>query len=275
MKKLRILLGLIFFTIIIMSINVNSALVLNNSNELINAFKNKSLVRLHVIANSNSPVDQYIKRNIRNQLLTYMGNYADKDNIQLEENIYEINNFINNILREEGINYGAKADLGLYSFPERTYQELTLPAGRYKALKVKLGKGGGANWWCVLLPPMCIEDQKNTNTDSRQIEFRFKLWEWFKQRKDSDTNLVDTKNNLTQEKNNFRNKLISINQDKTLTYKMLINEPSFYTMVNNNPNLNLNNDNSKNYINSFYKDELRFLKEQEYELDDINILSIY
>lgn len=271
MKKLRILLGLIFFTIIIMSINVNSALVLNNSNELINAFKNNSLVRLHVIANSNSPVDQYIKRNVRNQLLTYMGKYADKDNIELEENIYEINNFINNILKGEGINYGAKAELGLYTFPERTYQELTLPAGRYKALKVKLGKGGGANWWCVLLPPMCIEDQENTNTENEKIEFRFKLLEWFKQKKNSKINLVDTKNNLTQKKYNF-NKVIPVHQDKSLTYKMLKNESIFYSMLNSKHH---NNDNNKKNPSSFYIDEIRFLKEQDYKLKDVIALSIY
>jgi len=269
MKKLRVLLGLIFITIVLMSINVNSALVLKDSNKLINAYKNNSLVRLHVIANSNSPRDQYIKRNVRNQLLAYMGKYGDKDKIELNDDLYKIEDFINKTLKKKGIDYGAKVELGVYSFPDRTYQELTLPAGRYKALKVELGQGGGANWWCVLLPPMCIEDQKKINTDSKQIIFRFKILDWFNNREESDI-IVESKNCLTtQQEKNYTKKINFDNQYKSLAYNMLIDKSKFYTIVNNK------NKNNENQLKAIYNDNTRFIKDKDYKFKNIIKLSLH
>ena len=238
MRKMKILLGLILFSIIIVSLNVNSALVLKEPNQLIDAFKNNSLVRLHIIANSNSPADQYLKRKIRNQLTTYIGKFPDKENIVLEEKIDEIDKYINSILEVEGVNYKAQIELGSYYFPDRTYDNLTLPAGRYKALKVVLGKGKGANWWCVLLPPMCIEDQKNGNFADQKIEFRFKIFEWFMEKKKGDdekeVDTVSIKNNVDDKKENIKNEGDKINNNliKVDNLYLSINETRFYDLIN-------------------------------------------
>ncbi|MFP4661148.1 MAG: stage II sporulation protein R [Halanaerobiales bacterium] len=178
MKKIKIYLFVILCTIIIMNLNVNSAFVSRDASELINAYKNNNLVRLHVLANSNSPFDQYIKRKIRNQVLNYMRKFADDKNLKVENQIGDINDYINNILELEGVDYQASVELGTYDFPERTYDDLTLPAGRYEALKITLGNGRGANWWCVLLPPMCIEDQNEENLEAGEIKIKFKIIEW-------------------------------------------------------------------------------------------------
>ena len=74
MKKLNIMMGLIILSIIILSLNVTNAFVIKNGSEDITAYKNHNLVRLHVIANSNSPKDQFIKRKIRDNVQKYLGN---------------------------------------------------------------------------------------------------------------------------------------------------------------------------------------------------------
>lgn len=170
MKKLKVFLGLIILSIILSSLNANSAIVLNKADELINAYNNNNLVRLHVVANSNSPKDQYLKRKVRDEVVSYMAHYPDK-NVLLSEP-ERIEEHIAGFLKKEGVDYPVEVSFGNYYFPKRTYDDLTLPAGEYRALKIILGKGQGANWWCVLLPPLCIE--KNPS-EKQKVEFRFKL----------------------------------------------------------------------------------------------------
>ena len=56
------------------------------------------------------------------------------------------------------MDYGAQAQVGVYAFPTRTYNDsLTLPGGRYQALRVELGQAQGKNWWCLLYPPLCLD----------------------------------------------------------------------------------------------------------------------
>ena len=62
------------------------------------------------------------------------------------------------VIREHGMAYPVAAELGQYDFPARFYGELFVPAGRYSALRVAIGQAAGANWWCVLFPPMCFLD---------------------------------------------------------------------------------------------------------------------
>lgn len=172
MKKIRIFLILIFVSIIIGNINVNSAFVLKSSPQLINAYNNGNLVRLHIIANSNSPRDQYIKRKVRDNITTYLANSRTEQDIK--DNLLDIKGYINEIMEKEGLNQKVDVEYGNYYFPRRTYDKLTLPPGEYQALRIVLGNGQGANWWCVLLPPVCIEKEEISEKD---IEFKFKLAE--------------------------------------------------------------------------------------------------
>lgn len=220
MGKIRIYLIVILCTIIIMNLNVNSAFVMKDSSHIINAYKNNTLVRLHVLANSNAPADQYIKRKIRNQVLNYMGKFSDAEKFKLDSKLTEINNYINKSLELEGVDYKAAVELGSYDFPDRTYGDFTLPAGNYNALKIVLGSGKGSNWWCVLLPPMCIEDQVEEDVDPEQIEFRFKLIEWIQSKFNRDMDNMSRENDPEGiGKDNLGEVEISTNKDFYLMTK--------------------------------------------------------
>lgn len=193
MNKVRTLLGLIIIALILLSLNVNSAFVIKNNSELANAYKNNNLIRLHIIAESNSPQDQYLKRLVREEAINYMSKYSNK---KLEINKQELNKLkkhINNFLEERNVKTKIYTEFGNCYFPRRTYGDTTLPEGEYKALKIVLGRGEGSNWWCVLLPPLCLEkasvDQTKNTTDN--IEFKFKLLEIFNNKEKSDYNQID------------------------------------------------------------------------------------
>ena len=135
-----------------------------NYAEDVNAGLSQNLVRLHVVANSDSASDQALKLKVRDAIIDYM-----KDKLASSKNIDETRDIINSnlknieelslkVIKENNSSYGVKASLGNYSFPTKTYGDIALPAGEYQALKVVIGEGVGANWWCVLFPPLCFID---------------------------------------------------------------------------------------------------------------------
>ena len=159
MKKGYIFLILICISIIYMSLTVNSAIVINNKDEYITAYKNNNLLRLHVLANSNTPRDQFIKRKIRDKVVKNLN--INKKDFKKDELVMTVNQIVNKTLQNEGFDYKARVEIDKYLFPKRTYANLTLPGGYYNALQIKLGKGEGSNWWCVLLPPLCLDTKTN------------------------------------------------------------------------------------------------------------------
>ncbi len=173
MKILKYLLGLIIISVILMSLNVNSAFVVKDKIELINAYNNRNLIRLHVVANSNSPLDQYLKRRVRDEVINFMAGYADKES--LLSNLGIIEEHVQQELKKESSYLPLEVHFGNFYFPRRTYGNMTLPEGEYKALKIILGKGEGSNWWCVLSPPLCIDEVRGIGKTKAKVEFRFKL----------------------------------------------------------------------------------------------------
>ena len=128
------------------------------------AVADDSLIRFHVIANSDTLYDQSIKLKVRDAVIekvNYVLNSAknEKEAEQLlERHSKEILETANNILTKENCGYTATAKLGTSIFPTKTYGNITLPAGKYNAYKIILGEGKGKNWWCVLYPPLCFVD---------------------------------------------------------------------------------------------------------------------
>ena len=124
----------------------------------------QNLVRLHIIANSDDPADQAVKLKVRDRILrevgAELGSAADARQAlaTVRAELGRIEALANDELSKDGHPYGAAAVVGVYDFPDRTYGDLTLPAGRYNALRVVLGEGRGQNWWCVLFPPICLVD---------------------------------------------------------------------------------------------------------------------
>ena len=123
-----------------------------------------NLIRLHVIANSDSPEDQELKRDVRDAVLSYVqGEVGDSQDIEqtravISNSLDEIASVARKTISEQGKEYNVKAMLGNQPFPTKAYGDIYLPAGNYQALRVVIGDGDGANWWCVLFPPLCFVD---------------------------------------------------------------------------------------------------------------------
>ena len=123
-----------------------------------------SVFRLHVIANSDSKEDQDLKYLVRDHLLSYMNEIA-KD-AKTKEEVIEIANshaedfrrIALEVIQEQGYSYDVLAEIGTYSFPTKTYGDISLPSGYYDALRIKIGEAKGQNWWCVMFPPLCFVD---------------------------------------------------------------------------------------------------------------------
>ena len=198
-KRLIIVLLLLILFIFISAITYVSAV----SNNIANG-----VFRLHVIANSDSPEDQNLKYIVRDELIKYMNTLA-KDCTSKQEvieiaqnNISNFENIAKKTIQDNGFNYNVTVEIGNFDFPTKTYGDITLPAGTYDSLKIKIGKSEGQNWWCVMFPPLCFvdvttgivpEESKKemkeampeeeysliSNTNNSEVNFKFKLIEFF------------------------------------------------------------------------------------------------
>lgn len=123
-----------------------------------------SFLRLHLLANSDLPADQDIKLKIRDLLVAELSSeYANATSLaeavqHLNTNLPVLENKINQYLKSAGFAYSVRGQITKEVFPPATYQELHLPAGTYLSLQMVLGKGEGRNWWCVLYPPLCLQE---------------------------------------------------------------------------------------------------------------------
>lgn len=120
------------------------------------------VLRLHVIANSDSSVDQNLKLRLRDHILQEGKDIFDGSvNVEnavrkIEPRIGELEKSAESFVRDAGFDYKVKITLSEEYFTTRTYETVTLPAGKYLALRVVIGSGSGHNWWCVMFPPMCV-----------------------------------------------------------------------------------------------------------------------
>ena len=178
----------------------------------------ESVFRLHVIANSDSKEDQNLKYEVRDNLIQYMNSICNnvsskEDAIETVSNhLNDFTNIANKTIQENGFSYDANVEIGNFNFPTKSYADISFPSGYYDALKVKIGKAEGQNWWCVLYPALCFVDvtsgivpdeskeelQDNLTSEEYQlisesnnptINFKFKLIEFFTQK-----NLITAKN---------------------------------------------------------------------------------
>lgn len=124
----------------------------------------KEILRLHVVANSDSEEDQALKMKVKETIVTYLrGVMGDAISVEearagIQKRLPEIEELAREKMQMEGYDYDAEARLGQCYFPVKEYGDLTFPAGDYEALKVNLGKSVGKNWWCVMYPTLCFVD---------------------------------------------------------------------------------------------------------------------
>lgn len=123
---------------------------------------NEELIRLHVVAASDSEKDQAIKLRVRDavveSLSDAMADFTDISQARayLEENLPKIRQAANDTLKALGCDEEVTVTLEKEVFDTRYYDTFTLPAGVYEALRVTIGEGEGQNWWCVAFPTLCI-----------------------------------------------------------------------------------------------------------------------
>lgn len=124
----------------------------------------EQVLRLHIVADSNSDADQTVKLAVRDAVITYLKPYLEHVTTKNEAmevisaQMDALTKISNHVLAENGFPYTADAKLGRAYFPVKLYGDLTLPAGEYDALKINLGSASGKNWWCLVFPQLCFVD---------------------------------------------------------------------------------------------------------------------
>ena len=127
----------------------------------------ESVLRLHVIANSDSEDDQALKLKVRDAVLEAGKDVfgSGKTSAEAAELIDENKDYLQFVAKREIMENGYDYDVDICicedEFPTKTYGRYTLPAGRYTAVKVIIGEGSGHNWWCVMFPPLCLPAAQN------------------------------------------------------------------------------------------------------------------
>ena len=131
----------------------------------------EDVVRLHILANSNSSFDQEIKLKVRDALLQedfcFFGEVLTVENAEecFEQSKGKVIKVCEKVLEENGIKYNAAIFLEKEYYETRCYGSLTFPAGEYLSLKIILGEGKGENWWCVMFPPLCVPAAADVASD--------------------------------------------------------------------------------------------------------------
>lgn len=125
---------------------------------------NEKVIRLHVIANSDSFEDQQLKYQVRNKVITTFNNQfenisskEDSEKIIIEK-IGDIRQEAETVIKNEGYDYEVNVYYGNYKFPRKLYENIVLPEGYYDSVRIEIGMAEGKNWWCVMFPPLCFVD---------------------------------------------------------------------------------------------------------------------
>ena len=162
----------------------------------------EKVVRLHVLANSDSEEDQALKLRVRDAVLeqatAILEQSADRKEAEsrLRGQLLELEHIAASVIGEAGYDYGVRVELRDTAFPTKEYEGFTLPAGEYLALRVVIGAGQGKNWWCVVFPPLCTaaaadvpasalnaglsqEEVRLITEEDQRYVLKFKTVEWW------------------------------------------------------------------------------------------------
>ena len=171
------------------------------------SFENEVL-RMHILANSDSQEDQQLKIRVRDELLKNSEEiFGECENLQqmketAEENKELINKIAVDTIKKYGYNYTVNTEIANMEFDNRQYGNITMPAGNYDTVRVTIGEAKGHNWWCVMYPPLCIPAAQEVSSDEeitkeyfdekqvdilenpQDYQIKFKCIEWFDAVKD-------------------------------------------------------------------------------------------
>ncbi len=169
-----------------------------------------SLIRFHVIANSDTDQDQQLKLKVRDAVLAKMtgilseSNSIDETRTLIYDHMDTMKEIASGVIKDHGYDYKVDISIKMEQFPLKAYGDIILPPGKYESLLIEIGEAKGKNWWCVMFPPLCFVDVthgvvpeatketlKNVLTDDEYntvvvsdtkeempIKVKFKLLEW-------------------------------------------------------------------------------------------------
>jgi len=185
-----------------------------------------SVLRMHVIANSDEKYDQELKLKVRDAVLEegkdVFNGATDVKEAQekIEASQDKLLKVAKKVIAEEGYDYNVRIEIGEEYFGTRSYDEITLPAGQYQAVRIIIGEGAGKNWWCVMFPPLCLpgaserteidavltQGESNVVKSNPKIDARFKVVEIYEKVMDTVKNkdeqkCKDEKNSKDEQKN--------------------------------------------------------------------------
>ena len=128
------------------------------------------VLRLHILANSDSTEDQNIKLALKNYFLEnttdlFIGKTVEENIAIAKENTDYIENLCNQYLSDNGYDYKADVTVDKEYFDTRVYDDFTLPAGIYNSIKIEIGEGNGHNWWCIVFPSVCLSACSTSMSD--------------------------------------------------------------------------------------------------------------
>ena len=135
-----------------------------------------SSLRLHIIANSDSDEDQALKLKIRDRIIEKSPQiFSEAKSLEdakksAYDNLDILDEIAEDVIKENGYDYNASCKLVNMYFKTREYEDFTMPAGYYDALRIEIGEAQGHNWWCVMFPPMCLPAAESNNAESKIVE---------------------------------------------------------------------------------------------------------
>ncbi len=136
-----------------------------------------TVVRLHVLANSDSDADQELKLKVRDRVIELVSPAVEGCTTQSEaiaaigSIMYELELAAEEVVRAEGYDYDVSLLIGEEYYPTKTYETCAFPEGEYVSLRVCIGDAEGQNWWCCLFPPLCLSAASDTSAQSNEEAF--------------------------------------------------------------------------------------------------------
>lgn len=149
--------------------------VFSYASNISNSLEN-NIFRLHILANSDSLEDQSLKLKVRDNIISYLEKKCDNCNSKsdfidvVNSNIENLKMIAQDTILEYGFNYSIELEIDNFYFPSKYYGNISLPAGYYDGLKIKIGDAEGQNWWCSLFPPLCFTDVSSGIIDEESEE---------------------------------------------------------------------------------------------------------
>lgn len=190
MKKIEIAAILGFTAAIMISSFAESAYTLKNLEN--------DVLRLHILANSDSYDDQLLKYAVRDAVLEqgacYFENISSLEDAKatVEGCLPALEEIARKTVAEKGYDYTVTAEYEKIIFDERVYENVTMPAGAYDAVRINIGSAEGQNWWCVMYPPLCVpaasanetteeyftKDEEEMLLQPQKFRYKLKCLEW-------------------------------------------------------------------------------------------------